>query len=135
MTDKAFFQSAWGTTLQQRRRQNRFSADFETDSDWSSVQSIPLAIFNTKMATTIPQSPIAVAPPPPPPMPGTSGALPMPDWRDLYPSQPPTSIRREHPPSKEEIEKQQYAHLPDKLLNAMNKDKKPFTYTPSGVSR
>ncbi|OTF76598.1 hypothetical protein BLA29_008665 [Euroglyphus maynei] len=73
-------------------------------------------------------------PPPPPPMPGSSDSSPMPNWRDLYPS-PSPSRHHEHPPSKEEIEKQQYAHLPDKLLNAMNKDRKPFTYTPSGVSR
>nr|XP_027196071.1 probable basic-leucine zipper transcription factor R [Dermatophagoides pteronyssinus] len=88
------------------------------------------------MAAALPQSPtiVPLPPPPPPPMPGTSGSSPMPNWRDLYPSQLPSSIRHEHPPSKQEIEKQQYAHLPDKLLNAMNKDKKPFTYTPSGVS-
>ena len=121
----------------QRKQSNRLSADFETDSDWSSVHSIPLTIFNTKMAAALPQSPtiVPLPPPPPPPMPGTSGSSPMPNWRDLYPSQLPSSIRHEHPPSKQEIEKQQYAHLPDKLLNAMNKDKKPFTYTPSGVSR
>lgn len=69
-------------------------------------------------------------PPPPPPMPGTSGGFMMPNWRDTY-----QSPFKEKPPTKEEIEKQQYAKLPDKLLNTLNKDKKPFTYTPCGVSR
>lgn len=69
------------------------------------------------------------APPPaPPPMPGTRDAMVMPNWREH-----PFPVR-ESAPSKETIDKQQYAHLPDKLLNSMNKDKKPFTYTPSGVS-
>ncbi|KPM05065.1 nuclear hormone receptor-like protein 2 [Sarcoptes scabiei] len=68
-------------------------------------------------------------PPPPPPMPGTSGGFMMPNWRDTY-----QSPFKEKPPTKEEIEKQQYAKLPDKLLNTLNKDKKPFTYTPCGVS-
>lgn len=69
------------------------------------------------------------APPPPPPLPGSTGAMMLPHWRDTY--QP----IREAPPSREVIEKQQYAHLPDKLLNSLNKDKKPFTYTPQGASR
>lgn len=67
--------------------------------------------------------------PPPPPLPGTSGAPVMPHWRETY--QP----HLEAVPSRNQIEKQQYAHLPDKLLNTLNKDKKPFTYTPQGVSR
>lgn len=94
-----------------------FCDHFETDSDLSSVS------LSTTMATTGP------AVPPPPPMPGTSGALVMPHWRDTY--RPPI---RESAPSKEQIEKQQYAHLPDKLLNTLSKDKKPFTYTPQGIS-
>ena len=60
-------------------------------------------------------------------MPGTLGAVAMPNWREH-----PFPVR-ESAPSREQIEKQQYAHLPDKLLNAMSKDKKPFTYTPSGI--
>ena len=86
---------------------------------------------------------MATAPPPPapPPMPGTVGAMPVPNWRDNYqpPQQYPSANpsypvpNRESAPSRDQIAKQQYAHLPDKLLNAMNKDKKPFTYTPSGV--
>ena len=63
-------------------------------------------------------------PAPPPPMPGNYGS----DWR-----QSPVP-RNETPPSKEQIEKSQYAKLPDKLLTTLNKDKKPFTYTPQGIS-
>lgn len=66
-------------------------------------------------------------PPPPPPMPGTAGAMVMPDWRaHPYPV-------RESAPTPEQIQKAQFAHLPDKLLNTMGKERKPFTYTPQGV--
>ena len=67
------------------------------------------------------------APPVPPPPPGCAGGVLLPHWR----SEPmPAHLA----PSKEQIEKEQYAYLPDKLLNTLNKDKKPFTYTPKGVS-
>ncbi|XP_054155638.1 probable serine/threonine-protein kinase DDB_G0282963 [Oppia nitens] len=72
----------------------------------------------------------ALPPPPPvpPPPPGCHGSVQLPHWRsEPLPAHLATS-------SKEQIERDQYEHLPDKLLNTMNKDKKPFTYTPSGVS-
>lgn len=66
-------------------------------------------------------------PPPPPPMPGTIGAMVMPNWRSH-----PHPVR-ESAPTPEQIQKAQFAHLPDKLLNTMGKERKPFTYTPQGV--
>lgn len=90
-----------------------FCFEFDTDTELEDISN--------NMAST------ANAPPPPPPLPGTNGALSMPNWR-----QHPHPVR-ESAPSEEQIKKQQYAHLPDKLLNTMNKDKKPFTYTPQGI--
>lgn len=71
---------------------------------------------------------LTVGPPPPPPPPGSVGSIQLPHWRSEPP--PPSNLV----PTKQEIEKQQYANLPDKLMNTLTKDKKPFTYTPQGVS-
>lgn len=89
-------------------------SNFENDP----YQDNSLIEYDPVMASTAP---------PPPPMPGTMGALSLPNWRaHPYPV-------RESAPTQNQIEKQQYAHLPDKLMNSMAKDKKPFTYTPQGI--
>ncbi|KAI1285814.1 Microsomal triglyceride transfer protein large subunit [Halotydeus destructor] len=61
-------------------------------------------------------------PPPPPPPPGAPGAYRAPTYRQTQDANPQMSLQE-----------QQYANLPSKLMTAMNKDKKPFSYTLGAV--
>lgn len=118
-----------------------FPSETDTDSELGELFSASRVVPPPPPPPAPPMMATAPPPPAPPPMPGTVGAMPVPNWRDNYqpPQQYPSANpsypvpNRESAPSRDQIAKQQYAHLPDKLLNAMNKDKKPFTYTPSGV--
>lgn len=87
------------------------------------------------------------APPPPPPPPPPPGWKP--NWREerakedekeAKPSSQPIKIPNSGPQSPKppvgsgpDGSFTQYDRLPEKLQNALSKDKKPFTYTPAGI--
>lgn len=66
------------------------------------------------------------APPPPPPPPPIGGAK-IPTWREQQEAKLPAQQQIQ------QIQNDQYSNLPPQLMNSMNKDKKPFTYTPLAV--
>lgn len=73
-------------------------------------------------------------------MPGTAGAKAVPSWKDQQTETESRSNKASNSKYNgmvatplaglDPFTQQQYANLPDKLLNTMGKEKKPFTYTP-----
>lgn len=56
-------------------------------------------------------------------MPGTSGAINLPTYKET----------KEKNDAVKSMQEKQFANLPDKLMNTMKREKKPFTYTPLAV--